>query len=180
MKTTTSSKRRSPVRECLATAIFCFGAVCTPVSANAQDAPARLDSLVLMVEQVSSGMSDNIANAAITLLYTLAAIEFAWTFAKGTLQGEGLSALLTKLIIRLVTVGVLVLCLNFGDQLVRLVIDSAVAVARVGGSTAEPSPSAILSQALNMVGRLLGEVSEPEPGFNFPVGLVLVSVADRD
>ena len=175
MKTTITSKRRSAACECLATAIFCSGAVCIPVSANAQDAPARLDSLVRMVEQVSSGMSDNIANAAITLLYTLAAIEFAWTFARGTLQGEGLSVLLTKLIVRLVTVGVLVLCLNFGDQLVRLVIDSAVAVARVGGSTAEPSPSAILSQALNMVGRLLGEVSVLSPGHS--VGLVLVSVA---
>ena len=146
-----------------------------PMAANAQDAPAGLDSLVRMMETTSSTMSDSIAGVAIRFLYALAAIEFAWTFAKGTIQGEGLSALLSKLIVRLVFVGVLVLCLNFGDQLVRLVIDSAIAVARTGGSTTEPSPSAILSQALGMIGRLLGDVSVLSPGHS--IGLILISIA---
>ncbi len=174
MRATRLNQRPFPARV-LSTVAVCVPAVCAPIGVDAQDAPARLDSLVRTVEQISSGMSANVASVAVTLLYTMAAIEFAWTFAKGTIQGEGLSALLTKLIVRLVTVGALVLCLNFGDQLVHLVIDSAVAVAHVGGSTTEPSPSAILSQALGMVGRLLGEVSVLSPGHS--VGLVLVSLA---
>ncbi|MDE2792467.1 MAG: P-type conjugative transfer protein TrbL [Paracoccaceae bacterium] len=167
---------RAGARDRIRLAVFVLPALTgLPSAAGAQDAPGELDRMIRSLEQISAGMTDGVTDAAVTLLYTLAAIEFAWTFAKGTLQGEGLSALLMKVVARLVSIGVLVLCLSFGGALVRLVIDSAIAVARVGGSAAEPSPSAILSQALQMAGRLLGEVSILSPGHS--IGLVLITMA---
>ena len=77
MRTTRSNQHRSAKSAVRNVTVVCLPVVCMPVAASAQDAPARLDALVRMVEQISSGMSDNVANAAITLLYTLAAIEFA-------------------------------------------------------------------------------------------------------
>jgi len=145
-----------------------------PICGLAQDAPGELDTLIETMQRISQDMSSGIAGVAITLLYSLAALELAWTFAKGTMKGEGFAILLTRLIIRLVIVGSFALCLGYGGELVRLVIDSAVAVANVGGSATEPSPSAQLSRSLAMIGRLLGEVSILSPGHS--IGLVIVAM----
>ncbi len=144
-------------------------------AAQAQDAPAGLDSMIRSMEQISQGMTGGIASVAIRLLYTMAALEMAWTFGKGAIQGEGFAALLLQMIVRAVLVGLFYLCLTWGDDLVRLAIDSAIAVAGVAGIAAEPTPSGVLSQALETVARLLGELSILSPGHS--VGLVLVGMA---
>ena len=144
-------------------------------AAQAQDAPAGLDAMIRSMEQISQGMTGGIASVAIRLLYTMAALEMAWTFGKGAIQGEGFAALLLKMIVRAVVVGLFYFCLTWGDDLVRLAIDSAIAVAGVAGIAAEPTPSGILSQALSTVGRILGELSILSPGHS--VGLVLVGMA---
>ena len=146
-----------------------------PGAARAQDAPGELDQMVRTMERISQGMTGGIVDVAVTLLYTMAAIEFAWTFGKGTLQGEAMAALLGKLIVRLVVIGVFLVCLQYGADLVQIAIDSALAVAGIGGVTTEPSPSRILSQALDMVGQVLGELSVLSPGYS--IGLVLVGLA---
>ena len=148
-----------------------------PAIARAQgvDAPGELDQMVRTMERISQGMTSGIVDVAVTLLYTMAAIEFAWTFGKGTLQGEAMAALLAKLIVRLVVVGVFLVCLQYGADLVQIAIDSALAVAGVGGVTTEPSPSQVLAQALDMVGQILGELSVLSPGYS--IGLVLVGLA---
>ena len=143
--------------------------------ALAQNAPGGLNDMIRSMERISAGMTGGIVQAATTLLYTMAAIEFAWSFARGTIQGEGLSALLSRAITRLVIVGIFVVALAYGSDLVRLAIDSAIALASLGGSAAEPSPSAVLSQALGMVGSLLGSISILSPGHS--VGLVLIAIA---
>ena len=147
----------------------------TATAAQAQDAPGGLDDMIRSMEQISQGMTGGIADVAIQLLYTLAVIEGAWTFGKGAIQGEGFAALLLRMIVRAVVVGLFYLLLTWGDDLVRLAIDSAIAVAGVAGITTEPSPSGVLSQALETVGRLLGELSILSPGHS--VGLVLVGMA---
>ncbi len=144
-------------------------------AAEAQDAPAGLDAMIRSMEQVSRGMTGGIADVAIRLLYTMAALEMAWTFGKGAVQGEGFAALILRMIVRAVVVGLFTLCLTRGDDLVRLAIDSAIAVAGVAGIAAEPTPSGILSQALETVGRILGDLSILSPGYS--VGLVLVGMA---
>ena len=144
-------------------------------AAQAQNAPAGLDSMIRSMEQISQGMTGGIADVAIRLLYTKAALEMTWTFGKGAIQGEGFAALLLKMIVRAVVVGLFYLCLTWGDDLVRLAIDSAIAVAGVAGIAVDPSPSGVLSQALETVGRLLGELSILSPGHS--VGLVLVGMA---
>lgn len=144
-------------------------------AAQAQDAPAGLDSMIRSMEQISQGMTGGIASVAIRLLYTMAALEMAWTFGKGAIQGEGFAALLLQMIVRAVLVGLFYLCLTWGDDLVRLAIDSAIAVAGVAGIAADPTPSGVLSQALETVARLLGELSILSPGHS--VGLVLVGMA---
>ena len=146
-----------------------------PAIVRAQDAPGELDQMVRTMERISQGMAGGIVDAAVTLLYTMAAIEFAWTFGKGTLQGEAMAALLGKLIVRLVVIGVFLVCLQYGADLVQIAIDSALAVAGIGGVTTEPSPSRILAQALDMVGQVLGELSVLSPGYS--IGLVLVGLA---
>ncbi|MCY4141206.1 MAG: P-type conjugative transfer protein TrbL [Rhodobacteraceae bacterium] len=133
-----------------------------------------LDDMIDQMNRRAGTMTVGVVSAATSLLYAMAAIEMAWSFARGAIQGEGLPALLTRLVTRFVVVGIFVLCLQFGPDLVRLAIDSALAVARAGGSTAEPSPSGVLSQALRLVGQLIGNLSVWTPGYS--LGLVLVAM----
>ena len=74
--------------------------------------------MIRSMEQISQGMTGGIAAVAIQLLYTLAVIEGAWTFGKGAIQGEGFAALLLKMIVRAVVVGLFYLLLTWGDDLV--------------------------------------------------------------
>lgn len=141
----------------------------------AQQAPGELDRMIRDMEQISSRMTGGIVDVTRTFLVTMATIEFAWALGKSAIQGEGLAAILTKLITRIVIVGLFFLLLDFGPALVRLVIDSAIAIAGIGGIAAVPSPSTVLGQALNMVGRLLGELSFLSPAQS--LGLVLCAIA---
>lgn len=147
--------------------------IAIPVVAVAQDGPV-LDGVVTSMRDVSSEMSARIAFAATSLLLSLAAIEFAWTFAKDTIQGSELNQILVKIFTRLIVIGFFVFVIRLGDDLVRIAVETALVVASFSPQAVDPSPDGMLTDVLTLISDLMDDMSLFEPGRTF--GIILVCV----
>ncbi|WP_316014650.1 type IV secretion system protein [Roseobacter sp. HKCCA0434] len=137
----------------------------------------NLEGVIINMRDVSSQMSGRIAMAATSLLLALAAIEFAWTFAKESIQGGGLNQILVKLFTRLIVIGFFIFVIRMGDDLVALAIETASVIASMSPEAVDPSPDGMLADVLTLIGELLDDMSFFEPGRAFGIIMVCIGVA---
>ena len=128
-----------------------------PSDAYAQSAQV-LDTLVDSFQTQSKQWEGAIKQAAISLFWILAAIEFSVSAIFLALQGAGAQTFAAELVKRILVVGIFYFILDSGSSICNAIVESLKQLAFNAGGV-KSAPSAIFNSGWNICQKILNEVS---------------------
>ena len=128
-----------------------------PSDAYAQSAQV-LDTLVDSFQTQSKQWEGAIKQAAISLFWILAAIEFSVSAIFLALQGAGAQTFAAELVKRILVIGIFYFILDSGSSICNAIVESLKQLAFNAGGV-KSAPSAIFNSGWNICQKILNEVS---------------------